>query len=230
MEIKNLQINEEALRDLYLKGLLTGKIQGPLTGKLSQDKPWLTHYSDDQIVKYYQTMDSGVCDLSIYDYMMKDNRNHLEDVALYYFGNKITYHQLEKKANQFAASVVAKGIKPGDVVTLIMPNTPEAVYAFYGLNKIGVVANMVHPLSSANEIRDFLNEAHSKLLVTIDTSFDKVDSIISDTEVKDAVVVSPSDSMPLPLKIGSTAFLVSWSDFKRFITLLSESNIRSLYV
>lgn len=97
MEIKDLQINEQALRDLYLKGLLTGEIQGPLTNKLSYDKPWLIHYSDEQILKYYQTIDSGVCDLSIYDYMMKDNRDHLGDVALYYFGNKITYRQLEKK-------------------------------------------------------------------------------------------------------------------------------------
>lgn len=235
MEIKDLQINEQALRDLYLKGLLTGEIQGPLTNKLSYDKPWLIHYSDEQILKYYQTIDSGVCDLSIYDYMMKDNRDHLGDVALYYFGNKITYRQLEKKANQFAASILAKGIKPGDIVTLIMPNTPEAVYAFYGLNKIGVIANMIHPLSSANEIRDFLNEAHSKLLVTIDTSFDKVDSIISDTEVKDAVVVSPSDSMPLPLKIGYQLTIggpklpddKNYQKFSDFIKTGNKKNIRS---
>ena len=30
-----------------------------------------------------------------------------------------------------------------------MPNTPEAVISFYALNKIGVVANMIHPLSAA---------------------------------------------------------------------------------
>lgn len=202
MEINQLKINEEALRDLYLRGLLTGEIQGPLTDKLSQDKPWLVHYTEEQIIKYHQDMENGVCDCSIFDYMMRENHQHLNDVALYYFGKKITYGELEKKANQFAASVLEKGIKPGDAVTLCMPNTPEAVYAFYGLNKIGVVANMVHPLSSANEIRDFLNEVHSKLLITIDTSFDKVDSIISNTEVEETVIVSPADSMPLPLKVG----------------------------
>lgn len=202
MKIKNFRINEECFRDLYLKDLLEGKRQGPLTGKLSVDKPWLVHYTKDQILNYYTKMDMGVCDCSIYDYMMEDNKNHLDDIALYYFGSKITYRELVKKSNQFAASVLAKGIKPGDIVTVCMPNTPEAVYAFYGLNKIGVVANMVHPLSSENEIKDYLNEAHSKLLLTIDTSLDKVKSIIDDTEVKDAVVVSPSDSMPFLLKTG----------------------------
>lgn len=202
MDINNLKINEEGLRDLYLRGLLVGEIQGPLTGKLSQDKPWLRHYTEEQIIQYHQAMDNGVCDCSIFDYMMKENRQNLDDVAIYYFGKEITYRELEKKINQFASSVMQAGVKAGDVVTLCMPNTPEAVYAFYGLNKVGAVANMVHPLSSSNEICDFLNEAHSKLLVAIDTSFDKIDSILSKTEVKNAVIVSPSDSMPLPLKIG----------------------------
>ncbi len=202
MDIRNLEVNNECLKDLYLRGLLMGKIQGPLTGKLSQDKPWLIHYTDEQIIKYHKDMEKGVCDCSIFDYMMRENKNHLDDVALYYFGKKITYGELERKINQFASSALAKGIKSGDIVTLCMPNTPEAVYAFYGLNRIGAVANMVHPLSSANEIKDFLNEAQSKMLVTIDTSFDKVDSIISETDVENTIVVSPSDSMPLPLKVG----------------------------
>lgn len=202
MNIKNLQVNNECLHDLYLKRLLTGEVQGPLTQMLSQDKPWLIYYTDDQIIKYYQDMENGVCDCSIFDYMMRENKDHLDDVALYYFGKQITYRKLEENVNKFAASVLEKGIKPGDKVTLCMPNTPEAVYAFYGLNKIGAVANMIHPLSAANEIRDFLNEVHSRMLITIDTSFDKVDSIVSDTEVEDTIIVSPADSMPLPLKVG----------------------------
>lgn len=200
--ISDLKINEEGLRDLYLKGLLSGEIYGPLTGKLSQDKPWLKYYTEEQIIDYYSKKNHGVSNLSIFDYMMKENHNHLDDVALYYFGAKITFRELEKRANQFAASVQEKGIKPGDIVTICMPNTPEAVYAFYGLNKIGVVANMIHPLSAENEIKEFLNEAKSKMVLTIDASLDKVAAIIDQTDVENAIVVTPDDSMPLPLKIG----------------------------
>lgn len=229
-KIKNLNVNydfllEQQKRDLYFRGLLTGKIQGPLTGKLSQDKPWLVHYTDEQIIKYYEAMASGVCDCSIFDYMLRENKEHLDDIALYYYGTKITYRELEKKADQFAASVLAKGIKPGDVVTVCMPNTPEAVYAFYGLNKIGVIANMIHPLSSANEIKNYLNEGHSKMLITIDSSLEKISSIINDTEVEDAIVVSPADSMPLPLRLGyklkvgspKVAHSGKFSTFKQFM-------------
>lgn len=194
--VYNLQLNEEKLRDLYLWGLVTGELQGPPTGKLSQDKPWLKYYTKEQIKKYY------VPDMPIWEYMLSGNQKYLDDIALYYYGSTMTYRQLDDKINQFAASVLASGIKPQDVVTICMPNTPEAVIAFYALNKIGVVANMIHPLSSEKEIKNFLNEANSKMLLTIDSSLDKISKILSETKVAKTVVVSPADSMPLPLKIG----------------------------
>ena len=44
MKLNNLQINEESLRNLYLKKLSLGEIQGPQLGKASIDKPWLKYY------------------------------------------------------------------------------------------------------------------------------------------------------------------------------------------
>lgn len=194
--MKQLDVNEEKLRDLYLRNLAIGKIQGPPTGKTSQDKVWLQYYTEEQIIN------TEVPQISIYDYMMRNNRADLDSIALYYFGKKITYRQLDNQINSFAQAVLDSGIQSGDIVTICMPNTPEAVIAFYGLNKIGVVANMIHPLSAENEIKDFLNEADSKLLLTIDSSLDKIVNIIDNTKVEKAIVVSPSNSMPNVMKIG----------------------------
>ncbi|MFR5761477.1 MAG: hypothetical protein ACLUFI_07675 [Oscillospiraceae bacterium] len=44
-----------------------------------------------------------------------------------------------------------------------MPNCPQALHAFYGLNRIGAVSNMIHPLSAAGEIKFYLNFSHSKV-------------------------------------------------------------------
>ena len=48
-KINSNKKNEEILRDLYLRTLLTGERLGPLTGKASIDKPWLINYSNEQI-------------------------------------------------------------------------------------------------------------------------------------------------------------------------------------
>lgn len=213
MEIK---LNECKLRDLYLRDLAIGKIQGPPVGKVSIDKGWLKHYTEEQIMAEMPKM-------TIYDYMMKSNKEHLNDIALIYFDKKISYGNLQKKIDEFASSMLKKGIKAGDIVTVCMPNTPEAVIAFYGLNKIGVVANMIHPLSGENEIKNYINEVDSKYVITIDTSLSKISNIIDDTNVEQAIVVSPSDSMPLPLKtvyqltksekLPDDNRFIKWNDF-----------------
>ena len=49
-KLGKLSLNDEKLRDLYLRDLSLGKIQGPLTGYASIDKPWLKNYSEDAIL------------------------------------------------------------------------------------------------------------------------------------------------------------------------------------
>ena len=189
----NIKLNETKLRDLYLRDLAIGKIQGPPVGKASIDKEWLKHYTEEQIT-------AEIPKMTIYDYMMRNNKKHLKDTALIYFDKKISFGKLQKKIDEFASSMLKRGIKAGDIVTICMPNTPEAVIAFYGLNKIGVTANMIHPLSGENEIKNYINEVDSKYVITIDTSLSKVFNIIDETNIEQAIVVSPGDSMPQPLK------------------------------
>ena len=71
MKINNLQINEESLRNLYLKKLSLGEIQGPQLGKASIDKPWLKYYDDSKII-------SELPQMSMFDYMCKCNENNLD--------------------------------------------------------------------------------------------------------------------------------------------------------
>ena len=49
-KIANLSVNEQKLRDLYLRDMALGKVQGPPTGYASIDKPWLKYYSEEDIM------------------------------------------------------------------------------------------------------------------------------------------------------------------------------------
>ena len=193
--LKELNINEEKLRDLHLRKLALGEIQGPPTGYASIDKPWLKYYSKEQIINKMPKM-------SIYDYMIKNNKNHLNDIAINYFDKKITYKEFNSMIEKCSRSFLKNNIKEGDIVTICMPNTPEAILAFYALNKIGAVANMIHPLSGQNEIKDFINEVDSKMILTIDASYNKIANIADETNLEKIVVVSPADSMPTTTKIA----------------------------
>lgn len=166
----------------------------PLFGKASVDKPWMKYYS-------YSERNVELPKSTIYEYLYNNNMKNLNRISVKYFGRNITYRELFDNIDRFALSFKNLGVKEGDIVTLCLPNVPEAIYSFYGLNKLGAVANMVHPLKSGNEIRDCINLVKSKFLVAIDNSYDEINNIINDTTIKNALIVSAGDSMPLPMKI-----------------------------
>lgn len=134
-------------------------------------------------------------DGGLYDAVYEASCKWPHNVALDYFDTQITYKDLIKKINKVAAALKALGAEKGDNITVCMPNTPEEVYMFYAINEIGAVANMIHPLSSEKEIEEYLNQAHSKIMLCIDISYPKIEAIIKNTDVEQVVVVSATRSM-----------------------------------
>lgn len=144
----------------------------------------------DAPIKNVEYFEGGLYD-AVYEASCKWPHN----VALEYFETQVTYREMIKKINRVAAALKAIGAEKGENITVCMPNTPEAVYMFYAINEIGAVANMIHPLSSEKEIEDYLQQAHSRIMLCIDVSYPKVENIIKNTEVEQLIVVSPSRSM-----------------------------------
>ena len=148
---------------------------------------------------YYQKdeLKLNIPNLSIYDYMMKHSKEFKNKYAINYFGRKITYKVFWDYIEKCAKSLKAMGIKKGDVVTICLPNTPEAIITFFAINKIGGVVEMIHPLSSEVEIKDYLNSTNSKLLIALNQCYKRFKNIIKMTKVTNVIISSPSDSMPL---------------------------------
>ena len=124
--------------------------------KQHKDCPWLEYYSrEERKIKF--------TDKTIYQYMIDEVGEDKDFYALNYFNNRITYNEFFDNINHCARSLRELGVKEGDIVTICMPNMPEALYAFYACNKIGAVADMVHPLSSADQIKHYLTESKSRI-------------------------------------------------------------------
>ncbi len=140
-------------------------------------------------------------DISVYELLAQSAAKHPEYISYNYFGYKVTYKEFISQIERCAKALTALGLKKGDVISICMPNTPEALIGFYAINRIGAVANMIHPLSAESEIKYYLNVSKSKYVITIDLAFNKINHIASETEIKDVIVVSVKDSMPLHMKV-----------------------------
>ena len=162
-----------------------------------KDKPWLDYYSrKERTIKFTKK--------SIYDYMVSEVGNDLDYTVLNYFGNKISYNDFFKQINTCARALREFGVKEKDVVTICLPNMPEAIYIFYAINKIGAVADIIHPLSSKEQLKFYLNESASRYLFLVDFDYEKMKDVIPETLVYKTILVSPKESMPIGLNIGYT--------------------------
>jgi len=138
-------------------------------------------------------------DLSLYEYLMDVTKDFKNKDALNYFGRKITYKVFWDYIDKCARAFKSLGVREGDVVTICMPNTPEAAIAFFATNKIGAIANMIHPLSAEEEIKEYLNATKSTLMVAFNQTYGKLRNIIKQTNVYKVIIASASESMPILL-------------------------------
>ena len=90
------------------------------------------------------------------------------NTAYVFMGRKTSYRTMLAEINLCARALKATGVRPGDKITMAMPNCPQAVIMFYAINLVGATANMIHPLSSEKEIEFYLKESGSIFAVTLD--------------------------------------------------------------
>ena len=209
-KINDLSDDDKKKRDLYLRDLAIGKIQGPPVGFVSIDKPWLGSYSEKDIL-------SDISYKRMYEEFRDNCLKYRGMVAANYFGNEITYGEFLKNVEIVADSLVIDGVKKGDKVTVSMPYLPETIYVIYALNKIGAVVNMVDPRINAELITRYINNADSDYAFIIDKAEGKFEKIINDTKLRKIVSVSPMNSMKNPLlktfsKFKSSKF-TKWNEF-----------------
>ena len=156
--------------------------------KKKLDQPWEKFYTDEEL-------NYEIPNISIYRQFKDAYLKYPYNVAIQYMGRKITYTQLMNKIEIAAKGFKRLGIKQGDIITVLLPNVPEALIALYALNKLGAIANMTHPLSAEEEIKETILSTRSKYLIIYDARYDKIEPFINDVGVEKVIFVSPGDSL-----------------------------------
>lgn len=187
--------NENLERDIYLRDLATGKLQGPMTGYPSKDKPWL---------KYYPETSLGVEipeRISMYQYTKNKNIQNKDRIAINYYGNVYTFGKLFEKIDEYASRLKSLGVKCGDIVSVCMPSTPETVFSIYALNKIGAICDMIDPRSNAEQLEYYLRENKSRLLILCENYYSVMKSAIDKMNLDKTLLFPITPSAPLAVKI-----------------------------
>ena len=155
-----------------------------------QERPWLKYYEEEGIPANIEYPDCSMVDM-----VMQSAEKWPDNVAISYYGHKVTYKNFVKKIEKVARALKNYGVKEGDRITICMPNTPEGILMVYAVNMVGAVCNMVHPLSSEKELEYYIKVADSKYVLVIDAVFDKIYRLRDTAQLERIIVVRPSDGL-----------------------------------
>ena len=159
-------------------------------------KPWLSHY------------DAGVPAtlhpypaITLMDFVAETARLRPNHPALIFKGEHISYGELEWRSDALAAALVAQGLKKGDRVALLMPNTPQLVIAEFAIWKAGGIAAPINPLYTPPELEHALNECGAETIFVLTLFYEKVKALQAKTKLKHIIATNIREYLPKPLMV-----------------------------
>ncbi len=141
-------------------------------------------------------------DRTMYELFSNAVKEYPRFTACAFLGTRLPFQTLLDLVDRTASALEAMGIRRGDVATICLPNVPQAVVAFYALNRLGVIANMVHPLTPADELLHNIQETQSTALFVLDAFLPKYTGMLPKTKNRYTIVCSVSDYLSPVKKVG----------------------------
>jgi long-chain acyl-CoA synthetase len=116
-----------------------------------------------------------------------------ERVAYVSVGSNLTYGELGRKATAFAAWLQKIGVKPGDRVAIMLPNTFQYPVALFGTLKAGAIVVNVNPLYTVRELAHQLKDSGAQTIIVFENFAKTVEEALPGTRVQNIVVTSLGD-------------------------------------
>ena len=112
----------------------------------------------------------------------------------------LTYWDLYREVNRFAAALKRRGVKKGDRVTIYMPMVPELPIAMLACARIGAPHSVVFGGFAPEALRDRIHDAESRILITADGGFRRGGTVALKKNVDEALRECPDVSTVVVLK------------------------------
>lgn len=157
--------------------------------------PWQPHY-DGPAPEHIE-----IPNISVVDILDQAAEKFGKHKAVIFQNLTLTYEQLRKKAEIFAASLRDLGVNPGDRVAIMLPNLPQTIISFWGALKAGATVVMTNPLYMEKELTHHFNDSNPKVLVTLDMFWNKVNQFRDKFPIEKYVVSRIADALAFPLNL-----------------------------
>ncbi|MCS7039295.1 MAG: long-chain fatty acid--CoA ligase [Anaerolineae bacterium] len=160
------------------------------------DKPWLKNY-DPGVRPSLQPYPRK----TLVDVVHESARERPQHPALWFKGHTLSYGELDRLSDAFAAGLVRLGVRKGDRVAIMMPNAPQYVIAELGIWKAGGIVASINPLYTGAELEHMFKECDAETVVTLSLFYDKVKEVQSRTPLRRVIVANIKEYLPPVLRL-----------------------------
>jgi len=170
------------------------------------DKPWLTSY------------EAGVPPTLSYpaqtlgELLAASARTYATQTATSYvlrymlggrltIGGKLSYKQLDEQVDRMATALYQLGVRQGERVAVMLPNSPHYLIAFFAAARIGAIVVNINPTYTSRELAHQLNDAGAETLVLLNLFWPRLQEARSETPIKRVIVAHVFDTLGLPARL-----------------------------
>src|SRR6266542_4913538 len=113
-------------------------------------------------------------------------------------GGKLTYRKLNELADRFATALHQLGVRKGDRVALMLPNSPQFVIAFFAAMKLGAIVVNNNPTYTARELKHQLEDSGAETIVLLNLFWPRLRDVQAETPLKRVIVTQIFDTLGFP--------------------------------
>jgi len=167
------------------------------------DRPWFNSY--EPLVPKTLEYPSITLDTFLNESARKYPYNTATNFVLSYIlgerytvGGKQTYRKLNELVDRFANALYQLGVRKGDRVALMLPNSPQFVIAFFAAIKLGAIAVNNNPTYTPRELKHQLEDSGAETIVLLNLFWPRLHEIRAETPLKRVIVTQIFDTLGFP--------------------------------
>ncbi len=135
-------------------------------------------------------------DAPLHQYLRAHARQQPDRAAYLWYGRVISYAELDRASDAFAARLAALGVGKGEPVALFLNNCPQYVMAHYAIQKIGAIVCPCGPLNKEHELEYQLNDLKARIIIAADNLLPVVAQVRAKTALTHVFAVRYADLLP----------------------------------
>ncbi len=163
---------------------------------VSPDRPWFSAHWPTEVPRNLEFSEKSV------DSLIRDGANRWPNrPAVMFLGSQFTYREYDQAIDRFATALSEIGVKKGDTIALMLPNSYQYMISYHAAMRIGAIVSGVNPTYKPLEVKHQLETVHASTLIFLDILYkEKIEPIRNDLKLRRLIGTNLGDFLPWPKK------------------------------